>query len=1321
MERSPDGKTVDNAGDGLRRPERKTRRRFVQSTLFSRGSQEDGEDKSYGEEDEETEEDDGEEFVERKSKSKKRKRKTQLRAPKKAPVTSKKVMGTKNGNLSVTFRSDFFVKVSERKLQQKQQREQQETVDLTMGNNELDKDLESLTYLISGSLLKGKKRCKQLKESAASSKDRTSSDAKSPHCRRKITDNKSNAANDLNTQNGNTSQTAFDLRLEAKIAAEEYARLSAGRETHPFFSSWKATRRLQEPMEITETEREWCSQEDGITSYPPVHIFETLQDDLASIDWKDWVLCEGTSLDSSYTENRSSSVFEGSVEPLKFDSFITVPSSHQTSFPQAVVCLDQLPDHGESMLAMPATGPSMLANGQEECLLAYLKVQDKKETGYVGNMEDAMQVKFLRERLLSCKFRCSKQPSCILWTNKYQPENAFEVCGNGESVKFLSDWLHSWHENVPQINKHSAVGDDCDVQDSGSWCQNDSDAENTDGRAAHKNVLLITGPVGSGKSAAVYACAKEQGFHVIEVNASDWRNGANVKQKFGEAMESHGFSRWSSEDPVHSQRKHTVELSMQSNCRSSQESDCEVIGVISTTCKQVPLNVMGHSETATENKTTSSQGANKTLILFEDVDTIFDEDRGFIATLLQLAETAKRPMILTSNSKDPVLPQLLDRLVVDFTLPSSEELLSALYMVCAAEKADIPPRLIELFIRCCQGDIRKAIMLLQFWCQGKSGQGESPEWKMQCMYSPLQFDIDAGHRIIPKVIPWGFPWKLSTLVEKEVSQALSLVKEGELNSSIMPDALDMDSNEKERIKAKKEAMLRNCSVNESAEFASQFDVIGDFSNASGSPVAFARRTARRKLNAVLSSDSEDDRLCTDNFPATSDILSQDLNCELFPDVSSGPLLRGLSAPGNIEPSTDQICHPEGDKLDQNLCRSPEMASDLCVCDTYKSVDISCVPESSFVPETEVNSGEGCPSGAVSCGQFSLSSEDVSLRYMNSIQSLSMAEANNPDKTVTELNKNLETMLGNTTEVDAESVHENEELEDSQNEDAEAVTRGYPVLDECSRADFSLGFTSVENPTCPLVADLVQETWRKLRGRREELKSHVTPEQKDACQIVNLASGLTNLISEADVMLSGCQPLISDYLDPMMVPCVEPAAMCWYDEQLKMTSTFAQHGLCLYAKKIAAVGSNFGYKNRADLAQEMLACSTNTMALGKLVTQEMSMGQNSCNLEIEPPQIDISRREVEPRLYGTVLSIVPAKSRLALKGATLHEYLSSLSQISKSEGSRMSGSADMANRRRRVRVARHYLRGPPLMLSPEEIKLLAQYGCFGEVVSEGSCE
>lgn len=47
----------------------------------------------------------------------------------------------------------------------------------------------------------------------------------------------------------------------------------------------------------------------------------------------------------------------------------------------------------------------------------------------------------------------------------------------------------------------------------------------------------------------------------------------------------------------------------------------------------------------------NSRAADKTLILFEDVDTIFEEDRGLIASIQQIAETAKRPMVLTSNSK----------------------------------------------------------------------------------------------------------------------------------------------------------------------------------------------------------------------------------------------------------------------------------------------------------------------------------------------------------------------------------------------------------------------------------------------------------------------------------------------------------------------------------------------------------------------------------------------------------------------------------------------------------------------------------------------
>lgn len=52
-----------------------------------------------------------------------------------------------------------------------------------------------------------------------------------------------------------------------------------------------------------------------------------------------------------------------------------------------------------------------------------------------------------------------------------------------------------------------------------------------------------------------------------------------------------------------------------------------------------------------EDKAANYQTKIKSLILFEDVDVSLYEDQGFITTIQQLAETAKRPMILTSNSK----------------------------------------------------------------------------------------------------------------------------------------------------------------------------------------------------------------------------------------------------------------------------------------------------------------------------------------------------------------------------------------------------------------------------------------------------------------------------------------------------------------------------------------------------------------------------------------------------------------------------------------------------------------------------------------------
>lgn len=72
---------------------------------------------------------------------------------------------------------------------------------------------------------------------------------------------------------------------------------------------------------------------------------------------------------------------------------------------------------------------------------------------------------------------------------------------------------------------------------------------------------------------------------------------------------------------------------------------------------------------------------------------------------------------------------------------------------------------------------------------------------------------------------------------------------------------------------------------------------------------------------------------------------------------------------------------------------------------------------------------------------------------------------------------------------------------------------------------------------------------------------------------------------------------------------DEATFSWYDEQMMM-STVAAHGFCFYAKHIVDVGSKLGFENRVDTTSEMLASTTNIMALGKLSRQDHTESMNN---------------------------------------------------------------------------------------------------------------
>ncbi|KAJ6412671.1 hypothetical protein OIU84_005672 [Salix udensis] len=862
-----------------------------------------------------------------------------------------------------------------------------------------------------------------------------------------------------------------------------------------------------------------------------------------------------------------------------------------------------------------------------------------------------------------------------LWTDKYQPKKATEVCGNVESVKLLSEWLCSWQQRGCQPSTDTFSGDVCDRQDADYTCsQSNSDLENNNEGASLKNVLLITGPTGCGKSSAIYACAREEGFKVLEVNASECRNGAVVKQRFGEALESHSIE-WSQEIHVETQSNKIAKFSLAlPDGKLTPDFDSKMIEMIPIPNKDNSLGATVATTTCASKESTIACDREqlKHLILFEDVDITFTEDRGFVSAIQQIAEKAKGPVILTSNSENPVLPASLDRLEVSFMMPSKKELLQHAYMVCSAEKVNIQPHLLEQVVEYCQGDIRKTIMHLQFWFQGKRIRKLPPGREAPRLFGPLMFDPEAGHRALPKMMPWNFPSHLSELVEKDITNSLSMMEE---ENYVSMEVIEEDFKDKEMqnnskihnygkdsIEAKKEAMLnQNCSDHDCDHFEIPIDAVCDVFDSSGTLVSFSRRKNRRKLNVVMSSDSEDE-LVNDRVPLTGD---RDTNNELTVEADGAFPSHCPSTQNCLSPSTDmQLCF-EVEKLDENCSQRPDITIDLNVRETSIPVDVSCVPESTFVPETQINGGTEVSFSRVYCSQVADTLEEVSVS--NEFKpNLWPVETDNLDKFVPILQRNSD-MLGSICDVIAESSHE--EVEDSQNEHAEAITREYQY----------------------------ENLGENFRDRRTDLRHFVTSEVKDATGIIEFAYGMSNLISEAELLLSKHQTLdSSDVLD----------AFSWSDEHLQMSTTIARQGFCFYAKELASAGLKMGLGSKVDFTWEMLSTAS-MMEFGDLVRQNLSSKSSHSGMSTAmslPESGTSSNREMKSCLRDIIESMVPSRAYMTMKGDAFYEYQSSLGHIARSEASRLSASTGKM-KGRRARASRNYLSNGSLMLSPEDISLL----------------
>ncbi|XP_073902511.1 ATPase family AAA domain-containing protein 5 isoform X2 [Castor canadensis] len=358
----------------------------------------------------------------------------------------------------------------------------------------------------------------------------------------------------------------------------------------------------------------------------------------------------------------------------------------------------------------------------------------------------------------------------MLWTEKYQPQNASELIGNELAIKKLHSWLKDWKRRTELEERQNLKGKrdekQEDFSDSVDFQGNSDDEE----ESRLCNTVLITGPTGVGKTAAVYACAQELGFKIFEVNASSQRSGRQILSQLKEATQSHQVDKQgvNSQKPcffnsfnigkspkklsspkkiVSSPRKHppsSPKIGGQKRAPpsktlasyfkvSSKPQNKEEVGVLKENkgIKNSSLEQKQSTQTKSTNATNSNvkefgvEEPNRknatSLILFEEVDVIFDEDAGFLNAIKTFMATTKRPVILTTS--DPTFSLVFDGCFeeINFNTPSLLNVASYLQIICLAEnfRTDVKDFVTLLTANAC--DIRKSILYLQFWIRSGGG------------------------------------------------------------------------------------------------------------------------------------------------------------------------------------------------------------------------------------------------------------------------------------------------------------------------------------------------------------------------------------------------------------------------------------------------------------------------------------------------------------------------------------------------------------------------------------------------------------------------